>query len=76
MANKALQRFSAVSLALSLLCLLSFATPSLAKFAPAVPRPANPFLDPKADPYNPLKYIASNVLTAIAFSQLCSYPSL
>ncbi|KAN0097247.1 RTA1 like domain containing protein [Tylopilus felleus] len=30
--------------------------------------PANPFLDPKDDPYNPLRYIASNTLTAIAFA--------
>jgi hypothetical protein len=33
-----------------------------------LPRPSDPFLDPKNDPYNPLRYIASNVLTAIAFS--------
>ncbi|KAF7355478.1 RTA1-domain-containing protein [Mycena sanguinolenta] len=33
-----------------------------------VPRPADPFADPKDDPYNPLRYIASNVLTAIAFA--------
>ncbi|KAF9567334.1 RTA1-like protein [Agrocybe pediades] len=32
-----------------------------------VPRP-DPFADPAHDPYNPLKYIASNTLTAIAFS--------
>ena len=31
--------------------------------------PANPFLDPKDDLYNPLRYIASNTLTAIAFSK-------
>ncbi|KAI9574463.1 RTA1-domain-containing protein [Boletus coccyginus] len=30
--------------------------------------PSNPFLDPKNDPYNPLRYIASNTLTAIAFT--------
>jgi len=30
--------------------------------------PVNPFLDPKDDPYNPLRYIASNTLTAIAFA--------
>ncbi|KAF8138532.1 RTA1-like protein [Boletus edulis] len=30
--------------------------------------PANPFLDPKDDPYNPLRYITSNTLTAIAFA--------
>ena len=35
---------------------------------PDLPRPADPFLDPKDDPYNPLKYIANDVLTAIAFS--------
>ncbi|KAJ6598873.1 RTA1-domain-containing protein [Mycena vulgaris] len=33
-----------------------------------IPRPADPYLDPKNDPYNPLRYIASNVLTAIAFA--------
>jgi hypothetical protein len=31
-----------------------------------VPRPADPFIDPKHDPFNPLKYIASNTLTGIA----------
>ena len=35
----------------------------------AVGPPANPFLDPKNDPYNPLRYIASNTLTAIAFGK-------
>ncbi|KIJ70506.1 hypothetical protein HYDPIDRAFT_23606 [Hydnomerulius pinastri MD-312] len=30
--------------------------------------PADPFLDPKDDPYNALRYIASNTLTAIAFA--------
>jgi len=29
--------------------------------------PSNPFLNPKNDPYNPLRYIASNTLTAVAF---------
>ncbi|KAK7470573.1 hypothetical protein VKT23_001997 [Stygiomarasmius scandens] len=37
---------------------------------PTLPRPADPFADPRHDPYNPLKYIASNTLTAIAFSLL------
>lgn len=27
----------------------------------------DPFVDPRHDPYNPLKYIASNTLTGIAF---------
>ncbi|KAJ7180301.1 RTA1-like protein [Mycena crocata] len=35
---------------------------------PAIPCPPDPFLDPKHDHCNPLRYIASNVLTAIAFS--------
>ncbi|KAJ7240330.1 RTA1-like protein [Mycena haematopus] len=33
-----------------------------------LPRPTDPFADPKDDPYNPLRYIASNVLTAIGFA--------
>ncbi|KAF9268030.1 RTA1-like protein [Marasmius fiardii PR-910] len=33
---------------------------------PSVPQP-DPFADPKYDVYNPLRYIASNVLTAVAF---------
>ncbi|KAK0453525.1 RTA1-like protein [Armillaria borealis] len=32
------------------------------------PSPADPYADPANDPNNPLRYIASNVLTAIAFS--------
>ena len=31
----------------------------------------NPYIDPKDDPNNPLKYIASNSLTAVA---ICMYP--
>ncbi|KAI0036771.1 RTA1-like protein [Vararia minispora EC-137] len=38
------------------------------QFGPQLPHPANPFADPKNDPYNPLGYIASDTLTAIAFS--------
>ncbi|KAI0254690.1 RTA1 like protein-domain-containing protein [Lactifluus subvellereus] len=38
-----------------------------AKHSAGQPRPADPFLDPKDDPYNPLGYIASNTLTGIAF---------
>ncbi|RDB22661.1 Protein RTA1 [Hypsizygus marmoreus] len=34
--------------------------------------PGDPFADPKHDPYNPLKYIASNTLTAISFSLILS----
>ncbi|KAF8076467.1 RTA1-like protein [Lyophyllum atratum] len=33
-----------------------------------LPHPSDPFADPKHDPYNPLKYIASNALTAVAFA--------
>lgn len=31
------------------------------------PRPADPYADPAHDIYNPLRYIASNALTSIAF---------
>ncbi|KAJ7228483.1 RTA1-like protein [Mycena pura] len=43
---------------------------SLVQAAPrkTVPRPTDPFADPRNDPYNPLRYIASNVLTAVAFT--------
>jgi hypothetical protein len=57
----------------ALLCLLVTIWLSIVPVEAAVqnlPRPANPFADPKHDPYNPLKYIASNVLTGIAF---CTY---
>lgn len=40
--------------------------------------PANPFSDPQNDPHNPLKYIPSNTLTAIAFGKtktLKAWPS-
>lgn len=55
------------------LCLLFFLS-QLAPFTSAaqhtnLPRP-DPFADPKHDPYNPLKYIASNTLTAIAFCEI------
>ncbi|KAF7301840.1 RTA1-domain-containing protein [Mycena indigotica] len=50
------------------LTLLLLHVAAIAQAAPrrTLPRPENPFLDPKHDPYNPLRYIASNVLTAIA----------
>ncbi|KAF7977424.1 hypothetical protein HWV62_3570 [Athelia sp. TMB] len=44
------------------------ASPRVRRGQPDLPRPADPFADPKDDPYNPLKYIANDVLTAIAFS--------
>ena len=50
----------------SLLCLLAITVPSAAK-SPQLPCAADPFADPKADPCNPLKYIASNALTSVAF---------
>jgi len=37
-------------------------------YGPELPHPADPFADPKDDPYNPLGYIATDSLTAIAFS--------
>ncbi|KAL0574678.1 hypothetical protein V5O48_007294 [Marasmius crinis-equi] len=42
-----------------------------ARSNPNIPRP-DPFADPKHDVYNPLRYIASNTLTAIAFSLILS----
>lgn len=32
------------------------------------PPKGDPFIDPKHDPWNPLKYIASNILTGVAFA--------
>jgi len=57
----------AISRALSLVLLLAV---SVVEAAPkkTLPRPSDPFADPKNDPFNPLRYIASNVLTAIAFT--------
>jgi hypothetical protein len=70
MANDGLvRRFSTATFVPSLLFILNFASPCLAKLGSIEPRPANPFLDPKNDPFNPLKYVASDVLTAIAFSE-------
>ncbi|KAI9448037.1 RTA1-like protein [Lactarius indigo] len=40
--------------------LVSSGLPATARVLPNVPHPADPFLDPKNDPYNPLGYIASN----------------
>lgn len=50
------------------LVLLSGASLALAQKGNHFPPPADPFADPKDDIDNPLRYIASNVLTAIAFS--------
>jgi len=56
------------SLSLWLLWALSLIVSVMAARKTNLPRPADPFADPRHDPYNPLKYIASNTLTAIAFS--------
>ncbi|TFY79972.1 hypothetical protein EWM64_g4039 [Hericium alpestre] len=48
-------------------CLLLAARPALAARGDNPPHVADPFADPKDDPYNPLGYIASNTLTTIAF---------
>ncbi|KAF8220825.1 RTA1-like protein [Tricholoma matsutake] len=37
-----------------------------------LPHLADPFADPKHDPYNPLRYIASNAMTGVAFSLMLS----
>ncbi|KAA1466425.1 RTA1-domain-containing protein [Dentipellis sp. KUC8613] len=39
------------------------------------PHEADPFADPRNDPYNPLRYIASNTLTLIAF-ELISWTAI
>lgn len=51
-----------------LLVLLSLASSALAAPGDLPPRPADPYADPANDIYNPLRYIASNALTAIAFA--------
>lgn len=48
-------------------------TPTTARVGPVIPCPADPFIDPKHDPCNPLKYIASDVLTGIAFGEFFHY---
>ncbi|KAJ7498736.1 RTA1-like protein [Mycena latifolia] len=57
-----------LSRTVALAALLLAATLVQAAPRKTLPRPDDPFLDPKNDPYNPLRYIASNVLTAIAFT--------
>ncbi|KIK54155.1 hypothetical protein GYMLUDRAFT_177855 [Collybiopsis luxurians FD-317 M1] len=58
---------SFLGLHLRLLWVLTLVLSVLAARKTNLPRPADPFADPKHDPYNPLRYIASNVLTGIAF---------
>lgn len=62
-------RLLATSLA-AILCLIALAVPSSAKGV-QLPCAADPFADPQADPCNPLKYVASNSLTGVAFSEYC-----
>ncbi|KAB5592102.1 Protein RTA1 [Ceratobasidium theobromae] len=35
---------------------------------PGLPPPGDPFVDPRNDPYNPMRYIPSNVLTGVSFA--------
>lgn len=60
------QGYNPVKDVLVYLSILALATSAAGQ---TVGPPANPFLDPKDDPYNPLRYIASNALTAIAFGK-------
>ncbi|KAH7920173.1 RTA1-domain-containing protein [Leucogyrophana mollusca] len=53
---------------LLLLPFLSFLSANARAASTGVGPPSDPFLDPKDDMYNPLRYIASNVLTGIAFA--------
>lgn len=59
-------------LTLIALCSVFLATP--ARGLGATNCPDDPFLDPKNDVCNPLKYIPSNALTAIALSEFSSRP--
>lgn len=52
-----------------LLAVFFYIAPGVNAASQNLPRPANPFADPKNDPYNPLKYIASNALTGVAFCE-------
>jgi len=63
------------TLQLAVVFLLTLVSQASAAIQKTVPRPSNPFLDPKHDPYNPLKYIASNVLTGIAFGKSFELPN-
>jgi hypothetical protein len=58
-----------VQVSLQLFALFYLIAPVEASYNKSLPHPANPFADPKHDPYNPLRYIASNVLTGIAFGE-------
>ncbi|KAH9977784.1 RTA1-like protein [Lactifluus volemus] len=57
-----------LSLALLLVFLSARNLPVTAKHLVDEPHPSDPFLNPKDDPNDSLGYIASNTLTAIAFS--------
>ncbi|KAJ7683982.1 RTA1-domain-containing protein [Mycena rosella] len=59
-----------ISFARSLVLSALLFAATLVQAAPkdTIPCPADPFLDPKLDHCNPLRYIASNVLTAVAFA--------
>jgi len=58
-------RLHPLSLVLPLLGLISGAEALVKKI---IPKP-DPFKDPTHDPYNPLRYIASNTLTGIGFGE-------
>ncbi|KAJ3485777.1 hypothetical protein NLI96_g4729 [Meripilus lineatus] len=70
MADRAIKPSSKLIGTRTLICnvllLLAAASSAYAKDLP--PRPADPYADPKNDIYNPLRYIATNSLTAVAFT--------
>jgi hypothetical protein len=53
---------------LSILLALASITGVSARTGPTIPRP-DPYADPKHDPYNPMRYIATNSLTGIAVGE-------
>ncbi|KAG6810400.1 hypothetical protein H0H92_012042, partial [Tricholoma furcatifolium] len=65
MASKRLHAIVASILGLAMVWQQALVSAGLPSAAPAG---YNPYADPKEDPHNPLKYIATNSLTAVAFS--------
>ncbi|KAF5388158.1 hypothetical protein D9615_000468 [Tricholomella constricta] len=68
--SKLLMAFNRLQRTVSSFICLSFVASHVA--AASTLSPGDPYADPKNDPYNPLRYITSNTLTAIAFSLILS----
>lgn len=57
--------------ALCLLCAATIVSAAAKDDGPVTPHPADPYASPQTDVYNPLRYIASNSLSAVGMSE-CS----